>query len=87
MQPRRLDKNVTCRSKRKLLVVVGAGASIEFGMPSVDGVGDILSDAAQQQYPLFTDAASNLYKYFERTLIAGLATEGPATTAQKEGNF
>lgn len=38
--------------KNKLLVVVGAGASIDFGMPSVEGVADLLSEAAQDRYPL-----------------------------------
>jgi hypothetical protein len=59
-----------CRTKRRLLVVVGAGASVEFGMPSVNGVAGILSEAAQERYPLFWDAATNLYKYFEATLVA-----------------
>jgi hypothetical protein len=62
---------------RKLLVVVGAGASIDFGMPSVKDVAGILSEAAQERYPLFADAASNLYKYFERTLIADWQVKVP----------
>ena len=61
---------LACRTKRRLLVVVGAGASVEFGMPSVNGVANILTEAAQDRYPLSEDANSNLYKYLERTLIA-----------------
>ena len=59
-----------CRTKRRLMVVVGAGASIDFGMPSVNGVAKILLSAAQERYPLFENSATNLYKYFENTLIA-----------------
>jgi hypothetical protein len=54
--------------KRKLLVVVGAGASIEFGMPSVDRVAGILSTAAQEYYPLHADGSTNLYKYLENAV-------------------
>jgi hypothetical protein len=55
-------------SKNKLLVIVGAGASIEFGMPSVGGVADFLSEAAQDRYPLFENPESNLYKHMESTI-------------------
>lgn len=65
-----MNDRVLSKATRKLLVVVGAAASIDFGMPSVNGVSSILSEAAQEWYPLFEDASSNLYKYFETTLIA-----------------
>jgi hypothetical protein len=55
-------------SKNKLLVVVGAGASIDFGMPSVGGVADLLSEAAQDRYPLFGKPETNLYKHMESTI-------------------
>jgi hypothetical protein len=54
--------------KNKLLVVVGAGASIDFGMPSVTGVADLLSEAAQDRYPLFENPETNLYKHMESTI-------------------
>jgi hypothetical protein len=57
-------------AKRKLLVVVGAGASIDFGMPSVNDVADILSAATQERFPLIADGNTNLYKYFETTVAA-----------------
>jgi hypothetical protein len=66
-----------CRTKRRLMVVVGAGASIDFGMPSVNGVAKILLSAAQERYPLFENAATNLYKYFENTLIADWQAKVP----------
>jgi hypothetical protein len=56
--------------KRRLLVVVGAGASIDFGMPSVQGVSNILAAAAQERYALFADETTNLYKYLEATISA-----------------
>jgi hypothetical protein len=54
--------------KNKLLVVVGAGASIDFGMPSVAGVADLLSEAAQDRYPLFENPETNLYRHIEITI-------------------
>ena len=46
---------------RTLLVVVGAGASVDFGMPSVAEVGRILSRAAQNRFPLAAEPDTNLY--------------------------
>jgi hypothetical protein len=66
-----------CRRKRKLLVVAGAGASIDFGMPSVNGVADILSAAAQDRYPLPADSSTSLYKYFENTVLADWQAKVP----------
>ena len=56
--------------KRKLLVVAGAGASIDFGMPGVGGVADLLSAHAQEQYPLFEDSTKNLYQNIEHTIAS-----------------
>jgi hypothetical protein len=66
-----------CRRKKKLLVVVGAGASIEFGMPSVNDVADILSAATQERFPLIADGNTNLYKYFETTVTADWQAKVP----------
>jgi hypothetical protein len=57
-----------CGLLNKLLVVVGAGASIDFGLPSVGGVADLLSQAAQERYPLFENSETNLYRYIESTI-------------------
>ncbi|MDI4665028.1 SIR2 family protein [Xanthobacter autotrophicus] len=54
--------------KRKLLIVVGAGASIDFGMPSVPVVGDLLRTAAQSEFSLRADRTSNLYRYIEQQI-------------------
>lgn len=49
--------------KNKLLVVAGAGASVEFGMPSVRALGILLEDEAQKSFSLADDGRSNLYSY------------------------
>ncbi len=51
--------------KKKLLIVVGAGASVEFGMPSVSEVDKIFALEAQRYYPLAHDTTKNLYQFFQ----------------------
>src|SRR5271168_2501416 len=63
--------------KNKLLVVVGAGASIDFGMPSVEGVADLLSEAAQDQYPLSQNEETNLYRYIESAIADHWRSNAP----------
>ncbi len=52
-------------SKKKLLMVVGAGASVDFGVPSVAKVSEVIGAAIQKIYPLANDRTSNLYAYIE----------------------
>ena len=52
-------------TKQKLLLVVGAGASVDFGMPSVAGVRAILNNVAQERYPLLYEPSTNLYECIE----------------------
>jgi hypothetical protein len=54
--------------KRKLLLVVGAGASIDFGMHSVSGVNNILDKHSRKWFPLADDPDLNLYHYFKEGL-------------------
>lgn len=54
--------------KKKLLLVVGAGASVEFGMPSVAAVRGIISSAIQTRYPLLHAPTTNLYEHIEETI-------------------
>jgi hypothetical protein len=54
--------------KKKLLLVVGAGASVEFGIPSVAAVRGIISSAIQTRYPLLHAPATNLYEHIEETV-------------------
>lgn len=49
--------------KKKLLITVGAGASIDFGLPSVSEVDSLFDTHAGQLFPLTADPTSNLYRY------------------------
>lgn len=42
------------KDKKKLLVIAGAGASLDFGMPSVAEVNNILLKSAQNDFNLLT---------------------------------
>jgi hypothetical protein len=55
-------------SKKRLLIVMGAGASLDFGLPSVASVAEILSVFAQERYPLLREPGTNLYKYLQQTV-------------------
>jgi hypothetical protein len=50
-------------AKKKLLIVVGAGASVEFGIPSVLQVNAIINSEVQKTHPLSIAKGSNLYAY------------------------
>lgn len=55
-------------AKKRLLLVVGAGASVEFGMSSAAAVRGIINNAIQTRYPLLRSPATNLYEYIEGSL-------------------
>jgi len=61
-------------SKKKLLLVVGSGASVEFGMPSVAGVRGIINAEAQKWYPLADASSTNLYEYIEQAAAQSLGS-------------
>jgi hypothetical protein len=71
---------------RKLLVVVRAGASVEFDMPSVERVGEILSAAAQHHFSLLSNDNTNLYCYFTE-MVADYRKETVASHLNKKPNF
>lgn len=50
-------------NKKKLLMIVGAGASLDFGLPSVSVIDNILDARAATLYPLAGNPASNLYRH------------------------
>ena len=54
--------------KKKLLLVTGAGASIDFGMPSVKEAGEIINTMAQERFPLADETGTNLYKHIEQMI-------------------
>nr|WP_319565647.1 SIR2 family protein [uncultured Rhodoferax sp.] len=49
--------------KKKLLITVGAGASLDFGLPSVSAVDTFFDGCASKSHPLADDPISNLYRY------------------------
>src|SRR5580700_864926 len=56
------------RSRKKLLIVAGAGSSIDFGMPSVDDVHHFLLQSANQFFPLAIRPNENLYGFMYETI-------------------
>lgn len=54
--------------KRKLLVVAGSGASIDFGMPSVSDVDKFFRLTALQNFPLTSDPQRSLYDHVYRVI-------------------
>lgn len=72
--------------KKKLLIIVGAGASIDFGMPSVGDVDKLLDKHAGETYPLSSDPASNLYRYC-RDMINMYYGGSPKPALRKWTNF
>jgi hypothetical protein len=47
--------------KKRLLIVAGSGATVEFSMPSVDGVHDILLRSALNDFSLSSERGTSLY--------------------------
>jgi hypothetical protein len=68
------------------LITVGAGASIDFGLPSVSYVDTLLDQCAGRLYPLASSPNSNLYRYF-REAIDGYYAKSPKTALRKWANF
>lgn len=48
---------------KKLLIIVGAGASVEFNMPSVSDVDQLFKEWGLQQAPLASDPKKSLYSW------------------------
>lgn len=72
--------------KKKLLITVGAGASLDFGLPSVDAVDKLLDDHAKQLFPLAHDPERNLYSHIRDKLNAYYA-QNPKEGLRKWANF
>lgn len=62
--------------KKKLLIIVGAGASIEFCMPSVKEIDGLFDSFAQSRFPLVSDPDKNLYSYLRDKINAYYAKCG-----------
>ncbi|MER9632424.1 SIR2 family protein [Mesorhizobium sp. M0296] len=55
-------------AKKKLLIVTGAGSTLEFGMPSVAEVGDTIKSKMQACFPLANRPGENLYGFIEQAI-------------------
>lgn len=73
-------------SKKKLMVVIGAGASIELGMPSVNEVDQLFSEWAKKGYILVDDENQTLYSYI-RDVVNRHYNLNPKQGLRKETNF
>lgn len=75
--------------KPKLLIVVGAGASIELGMPSVADIDKIFEDSALKYYSLVSNNNESLYTHVRDEINSGLlgAAGSQRTTNYEEVLF
>ena len=72
--------------KKKLLITVGAGASLDFGLPSVSAVDKLLDDHAKRLFPLAHNPERNLYSHIRDELNAYYA-KNPKEGLRKWANF
>jgi NAD-dependent SIR2 family protein deacetylase len=72
--------------KKKLLITVGAGASIEFGMPSVATVDSLFDTHAGKEFSLSSEPTTNLYRYCRDT-INGYYSKSSKPALAKTANF
>ena len=72
--------------KKKLLITVGAGASLDFGLPSVGAVDTFFDSCASKSHPLANDPTSNLYRHC-RDAINTYYGCAPKTALRKWVNF
>lgn len=72
--------------KKKLLITVGAGASLDFGLPSVSAIDKLFDTCASKTHPLADEPTSNLYRYCRdaiNTYYGGV----PKSALRKWANF
>lgn len=72
--------------KKKILIVAGAGASLEFGMPSVSEIDSLFSTWSTDFYCLSDDPTKSLYTYV-RDGIANYYKKCPKAGLAKSINF
>lgn len=71
---------------KKLLIVAGAGASIEFGMPSVSAIDDLFDNWALEILPLKDDRSKSLYTWVKEQL-SDYASQNPRNRMGAIMNF
>jgi hypothetical protein len=70
-------------SKKKLLVLAGAGASVDFGMPNVNDVSKILAQGTRERFPLLFDQSRGLFEYFEDQLAEHWRLRGRLSSIER----
>jgi hypothetical protein len=74
---------MTSKKKKKLLVLTGAGASVDFGMPNVSDVSKILAEATRERFPLLFDPSRGLFEYFEDQLAEYWRLRGRLSSTER----
>ena len=72
--------------KKKLLITVGAGASLDFGMPSVSDIDKLFNKFANDNFSLTTGSNKNLYSFI-RDEINSYYQKCPKSGLRKSVNF
>lgn len=73
-------------AKKKVLIIVGAGASIELGMPSIVDIDNLFNKWALEELPLADDGDQSLYGYI-RERINNYYSHNPKSGLRKKTNF
>ncbi|CAM4023241.1 SIR2 family protein [Flavobacterium sinopsychrotolerans] len=71
---------------KKLLIITGAGASLEFGMPSVKMIDDLLEEWALSILPLKSDNQKSLYSWVKEELT-NYVSQNPNNRLENIINF
>jgi len=71
---------------KKLLIIVGAGGSIQFGMPSVADVDTLFEGWAKEYFPLTAEPNKTLYTWTKEQLKA-YCSQNPRTSEASYLNF
>ncbi|GEL11727.1 SIR2-like domain-containing protein [Flavobacterium glycines] len=68
---------------KKLLIVVGAGGSIELGMPSVREIDKLFDNWASENYSLNSHESGNLYRWVKEEVEKYYLTQGNSQTLEQ----
>ncbi len=71
---------------KKLLIITGAGASLDFGMPSIKEIDNLFEGWAKEILPLKEDSNESLYTWLKNKLF-GYVSNNPNNRIEKIINF
>ena len=72
--------------KKKLLIIAGAGASRDFGMPTVSDIDTLFIEWSKQTYPLSANPDKSLYSYVQEEMVK-YYNNCPHDYLKKSANF